>query len=66
MSMFQVYYQHIVSAFKYIASAYVIVVTPYQNQVKAWAILTKTIMVPNYNQVFDKLRIYTCYCQASI
>ena len=52
ISMFQVYYQDIVSAFKYIASMYVIVVTPYQNQVKAWATLTKTIMVPNYNQVF--------------
>lgn len=48
MSMFQVYYQYIVSAFKYIASTYmyVIVVTPYQNQVKAWATVTKTIMVP--------------------
>ena len=66
ISMFQVYYQDIVSAFKYIASMYVIVVTPYQNQVKAWATLTKTIMVPNYNQVFDKLCIETCYCQASI
>ena len=59
ISKFQVYNQHIVSAFKYIASTYVIVITPYQNQVLAWATLTKTIMVPNYNQVLHVQNLRT-------
>jgi len=59
ISMFQVYYMHqdIVSAFKYIVSMYVIVVTPYQNQVTTWA--TLTAMHTYHYVLFAYARLFT-------